>query len=88
MYTVLMLHLIGEKIRMYLGSVGLVTSLETDDPVAVMEEHWQRFLATKPEHKHMFVEWLVEQNEASEVSYDEESPNVPLQVYLETPHEE
>ena len=83
MYTVLMLHLIGVNC-MYLGAVGLVTPEDTDEPVKIMEEHWQRYLQSKPEHNHLFIEWLVEQNEATEVEFDDESPNLPLQVYLGT----
>ena len=81
MYHVLMLHLIGET-AMYLGAVGLVTPSEDDEPVSVIEELWQRFQQSQPEADHLFIDWLEQQNEASEVGFADDAPNLPLQVYL------
>lgn len=81
MYQVLMLHLIGES-AFYLGAIGVVFPNEESDAVVEVEQWWENFQATKPESDTLFIDWLVEQDEAKEVRFDDESPNMPLQVYL------
>ena len=82
MYQLLMLHLIGETCC-YLGTIGIVLPFDDDEPITKVEQWWDDFQATKPESDVLFIDWLVEQERANEIRFDDESPNLPLQVYLQ-----
>ena len=83
MYKVLMLHLLGDN-PMYLGAIGLVVPEETDCPIEATQQLWADFQIRSCAQHHLFIEWLVGQNEATEVPYCSDAPELPLQVYLQT----
>lgn len=77
-----MIHLLTGGSGMYLGAIGIVLPSDDDDAVVEVEQWWEDFNATQPESSVQFIDWLVEQDRATEVRFDDESPNLPLQVYV------